>query len=154
MIIPVSRRRSDPPRDDFGTLFYKLIASPDLTAPVHNKATSDLPFNSSTFFVPSRGAVDSKVGFYTSEVPSPPSIRTYGFVAGLRTMVVENKQLLPAVFCAFPTENPGIWSIMWNQTADVPGGVAVEFRGHMMEQENWKPGTRTTMFGTKCRTIA
>jgi len=64
------------------------------------------------------------------------NIRTDGFLmSGFREIVINSdgqggNLMMSPVYCAFPTEKPGIWSLSWNETdpARLEIGVPVELQ--------------------------
>jgi hypothetical protein len=128
---------------------FVLSAMPNTTTPVENKATLYPPFDVATWYVPSRGSSSKKVGFLVGDLANATDeVVTKGFDVMDRWVVLQERpdKFLMDLYCAFPTESSGIWSITWNETTRNAAGVPVVLKNYPAE-----PGSTTAfVLGATC----
>ncbi|KAK3333015.1 hypothetical protein B0T19DRAFT_398739 [Cercophora scortea] len=109
------------------TFGWEITAYPNTTGPVSNAATRNPPFTNATFYVSSPTSNNHEVGFLLDPPSvSPADARTDGFmVTGRRAVMVDREpetgmgHMFAPVFCAWPTADPKVYSLVWNVSAPV-----------------------------------
>jgi len=107
-----------------------FTASPNVAAPATKSAAVLFPFNQAALFVPGREAADKSVGFGSVFSDSSDNVVTQGFQIIQKSVAVEESRarFLQGLWCAVPTDEPGIWELTWNETSPRAGSYPISLR--------------------------